>query len=145
MISRYSAVIVLWMIQLPFEATGVQAATTTLYRCTTESGVVEFRQTQCPRGKAKQIRIEDVQTGWTAPEKMRIESPASEVRKGKKRGESGGGKPSARDQAAEKCFTKRQQLERVNRKLRAGYKAGQGTALRQRRRDYEDYLRRFCR
>jgi hypothetical protein len=45
---------------------------------------------------------------------------------------------------ADRCWKKQRQLDEVNRRLRAGYTPVQGERLRQRRRDYEAYLRRFC-
>jgi hypothetical protein len=43
------------------------------------------------------------------------------------------------------CWKKRQSLQRVQRKLRTGYRASEYQRLHDRRRSYEDYLRRFCR
>jgi hypothetical protein len=45
----------------------------------------------------------------------------------------------------ERCWKKRRQLDRVGRKLRTGYKASEYQPLHDRQREYEDFLRRFCR
>jgi hypothetical protein len=49
------------------------------------------------------------------------------------------------DKYADRCWNKRQQLERVNAELRAGYKTAQGVKLRRRRSEYEAFLSRYCR
>jgi len=44
----------------------------------------------------------------------------------------------------QRCWQKRQQLDRVKATLRHGYKPAQGERLRQSRKRYEDYLFRYC-
>ncbi|KAA6184406.1 hypothetical protein F2Q65_12580 [Thiohalocapsa marina] len=119
-------------------------AQTQVYRCTAPDGSVEFRQQQCAaRDTARQVEIEDQRTGWTPP------SPPEETAPPPERTRSRASGTAARDAAAqrqaERCLAKRQQIERVNAQLRAGYKADQGVKLRRRRAEYEDYLRQFCR
>ena len=47
-------------------------------------------------------------------------------------------------QQAQRCWRKRQQLDRVKAKLRRGYKPAQGERLRRSRKQYEEYLFRYC-
>jgi hypothetical protein len=110
---------------------------TRLYRCEDGNGHVEFRQGLCPAGRQQEVEVEDVRMGWDAP--------AVEVKVKKRKAPAPSRKTAAGSAKLElKCFKSQQRLESVNRKLRRGYKAGQGADLRHRRRQYEEYLRRFC-
>ena len=51
---------------------------------------------------------------------------------------------SARERQEESCRKKRQQVEDIDRKLRAGTKVRQGTELRHRRSVAEEYLDTHC-
>ncbi len=113
------------------------AGDTTHYRCVID-GVVEFRQTACPQGNGDKIHITDHSRGITPSEpglrfKEMTEKRAtqSSSRRNKDYGE--------------RCWKKRRQLERVERRLRAGYKASEYERLHQRQARYEDYIREFCR
>ena len=111
---------------------------TRVYRCTGEDGRVEFRQGPCSDGVQQELEIEDVEVGWDAP--------AVEVKVKKRPKRSSRPSSSSNDKRLrEKCLKKRQQLENVNRKLRRGYKAGQGADLRHKRRQHEEYLDQICR
>ncbi len=59
-------------------------------------------------------------------------------------GDQAGGRRVVRLRPVADRPEKQRQLDEVNRRLRAGYTPVQGERLRQRRRDYEAYLRRFC-
>jgi len=111
----------------------------TVYRCVTAGGSIEFRQYPChERDTAKRIAIEDRRTGWVPPK------PRAGSSQGKDEHPT---KPAMieRDPAlADRCWKKQRQIDDVNRRLRAGYTPAQGVRLRQRRSDYEAYLRRFC-
>jgi hypothetical protein len=109
----------------------------TPYRCVID-GVVEFRQTACPQGGGDKIHIKDHSRGITPSEpglrfnemtEKRVTQSSSRRKK----------------EYRERCWKKRRQLERVERKLRAGYKASEYERLHQRQADYEDYIREFCR
>ncbi len=109
---------------------------TKVYRCERADGRIEFRQGPCLRGEQDELLINDVRTGWDAP----VSKVKRETRKAK-RNKTKTSKKAVSDKT---CFSKRQRLEAVNRKLRRGYKAGQGVKLRDRRREYEAFLSRFC-
>jgi len=124
-------------------ATAMGATETKVFRCTSPSGAVEFRQTPCaPARKEQELTIEPGRTGWVPPK------PAEKAEKRRDKRASGKArKPTAEtaDPAqVRRCWKKSRQLEEVNRQLRRGYKAAQGGKLRRRRNDYEDYLDRFC-
>lgn len=117
------------------------AESTKVFRCTREDGHMEFRQIPCREGSQQELEIEDVMVGW--------EAPAATVELSKKRAKPKSRKTSAssrrnKEKQAKDCFKTEQRLENVNRKLRRGYKAGQGSDLRHQRRQYEAYLGRFC-
>jgi hypothetical protein len=118
-------------------------AQTTVYRCTSGSGEVEFRQTPCPASAAQEeVTIEDRRTGWVPPRPAPEAAPRRETRGG---GEAAGaGREAAEGKRAERCWKKRRQLEEVSWQLRRGYRAGAGVKLRRRRDDYQAYIDRFC-
>ena len=121
---------------------GSACAQSQVYRCTAPDGSIEFRQRRCDEDdSARRLEIEDTRTGWTPPAG---EQPRSSTARSKTRSKAGAAQDRTADYA-DRCWNKRQQLERVNARLRAGYKPDQGVKLRRRRSDYEAYLRRYCR
>lgn len=130
----------LWVaLLLPLLPPAAFAEPPTVYRCVAAGGSIEFRQYPChERDAAKRIAIEDRRTGWVPPKPPAGSSQAKDEHPTK---------PAMveRDPAlADRCWKKQRQLDDVNRRLRAGYTPDQGVRLRQRRGDYEAYLRRFC-
>ncbi len=126
---------------------GEAGAETAVYRCTTPSGKIEFRQQPCSEGSdEEEITIEDQKTGWE-PGKTKLKGQGEETKKKSSASKSDDRKKRAEQakKQADKCFDKRQQLEQVNWKLRAGYSASEGVKLRQKRRTYEEYLSHYCR
>jgi hypothetical protein len=114
----------------------------TIYRCTGADGSIEFRQYPCHgRDRAEQVELGPDTEGWEAPPK--VKRPARKTTRRKTRSPAARARSERRQE--ERCWSKRQQLEKVRYRLRSGYKAGQGQTLRQRRDEYADYLRRFCR
>ncbi len=109
----------------------------TLYRCEVD-GKVEFRQTACEAGDETLHHVINSSSGMTPSEPgVRLKKPSetADIVTGKKI-------PHGTDKA---CWTKRHRLERVERRLRAGYRASEYQRLHDRQREYEDYIRRFCR
>ena len=120
-------------------------AETSVYRCTTPDGRIEFRQSSCQGdSEEKEVWIEDRKTGWE-PARTKIERSSQGSRKSHRR-KSGGARASrsARAKQEEKCWKKRQSLDEVNWKLRRGYKPATGVKLRRKRRQYEAYIHEFC-
>jgi hypothetical protein len=121
-----------------------------VYRCTAPDGSIEFRQRRCDEDdSARRLEIEDTRTGWTPPagSQPRSSGQSPDQTRGQRPKQTRKA-PAARDREADyadRCWNKRQQLERVNAQLRAGYKPEQGVKLRRRRSEYEAYLRRYCR
>jgi Domain of unknown function (DUF4124) len=117
------------------------AGATTVYRCVDARGRVELRQRPCTQGEQQTLQVEDRPVGWVPrplhlpPLPHRRTEPARAARRGGS---------ATRDTKAERCFKTRQRLEAVSRQLRAGYRPAAGERLKARRRQYEDYLDRFC-
>jgi hypothetical protein len=113
-----------------------------IYRCTRPDGSIELRQFPCHgRDRSEQVELGPDNRGWEAPPD--VKRPARKTTKRKTR--SPAARARAERQQEERCWTKRQQLEKVRYRLRSGYKAGQGQKLRRQRDEYADYIRRFCR
>jgi len=120
-------------------------AETSVYRCVSSNGNLEFRQTPCTSGaEGQEVRIEDRKTGWEpARTKLRRKpkSPpatATRKRKAEKR------PPPAFARQSEKCWKRRRLVAAINRQLRRGYRPATGVKLRHKRRTHEEYMRRFC-
>jgi hypothetical protein len=122
------------------------AAQTQVYRCQVPNGAIEFRQEPCaPGSQGGAITIEDRPTGWTLapPDQGAGQSDAPSPRKKKaSKGRSSG--TSARERREQTCDKKHQQVEDINRQLRLGTSARQGTDLRHRRSVLEDFLYEHC-
>ena len=122
------------------------ADTVKVYRCRGQDGAVEFRQWHCDQGLQAEVRVDTTPSGWVPPRAK----PAS------KRGGRGGKSRSAsvpkdasrtariKQSRAKECWRRKQKLEKLEWRLRRGYKAGKGPGLRRQRQEYEDYVRRFC-
>ncbi|MCU7916073.1 MAG: thioredoxin [Candidatus Thiodiazotropha sp. (ex Gloverina cf. vestifex)] len=108
-----------------------------LYRCVID-GATEFRQTACIEGDESMIRVTDHSRGMT---------PSVPGLRLKKVSEKTDRKPKKDNKRAidERCWKKRRQLERVERKLRAGYKPSEYERLHERQETYASYIRKFCR
>jgi hypothetical protein len=119
-------------------------AQTEVFRCASPDGTVEFRQHACaPEDAATRVEIEDRRTGWTPPSGDAVSRPDRPAGRERQRSDDRAG--ANEDRNADRCWSKRQQLERVNNELRAGYTPGRGERLKTRRREYEAYLSRYCR
>lgn len=118
-------------------------AQASVYRCTAPDGSVEFRQRACQEAHVStQVQIEDNRTGWVPPAG---EEPTAPTAKKRAKAQRSSKVADDEDKYADRCWSKRQQIERVNAQLRAGYSPQQGVKLRRRRSEYEDYLSRYCR
>ena len=125
---------------------GSVAAQAQIYRCTSADGSIEFRQHPCAdRQRSRTVKIEDTRTGWVPPKP----EPESESQDPPKQETAASRRRAARvpdaDRYAERCWRKRQQIQRVNNELRAGYRPARGERLKDRRRRYEAYVDEFCR
>ena len=118
-----------------------------VYRCRDAKGGIEFRDDPCPPGaEGEALVVEDHPTGWAPPPApKRTET----VHKAKAPTDAGQAKArasalSALERQDERCRKKREQVEDINRKLRAGAKARKATALHHRREVAEEYLDSHC-
>ena len=108
-----------------------------LYRCNVD-GRIEFRQTACESGDQSTLQVVEHSSGMTPAEPgLRLKKPSEKTDTVQK--------PSKNDASEQQCWRKRQQLEKVERQLRGGYKPSQYQRLHDRQDEYESYLRRFCR
>lgn len=118
-------------------------AQSTVYRCTAPDGRIEFRQRPCQgHDQAQELQIQDNRTGWVPPE------PTPDAAAGRKAPTPNRRSTAAtanKDKYADRCWNKRQQIERTNAELRAGYSPERGERLKRRRREYEAFLNRYCR
>jgi hypothetical protein len=125
------------LLLLPWCA-GAVWAQAEVYRCTAPDGSIEFRQHPCHgRDDAETLLIEDNRTGWVPPKPTAEAKPKARKTAPKQ--------TTDRDRYADRCWSKRQQLERIENELRAGYTVARGERLKQRRREAEAWINRFCR
>ncbi len=116
-----------------------------LFRCVQANGHLSFQKTRCA-GEGSSIEVAAVQGGWVSlrpGEKTLLKFYRQ--RDAKRR--QGRRKVAKKSKPVEdaSCWKKRKQLDAVGRKLRRGYKASQGEGLRLRRKNYTEYLKKFCR
>ena len=110
----------------------------TIYRCKTNDGSIEFRSSHCDSGISEEIKIQTKPTGWIKPE-------SSTSVKSKNKPKPKKAKAVVKAKAADRtCWRAKQKLEQIQWELRKGYKPEKGERLRQRRREQEAYLREFC-
>lgn len=115
----------------------LQAEDLVVYRCDV-NGVMEFRQTACERGEETLTHVIDSSRGMTPAE------PGLRLKKASEKTDTVV-RTKVQPDVEERCWRKRSQLERVERRLRAGYKPSQYQRLHERQDAYETYIRRFCR
>jgi hypothetical protein len=132
-IGRY---FLIFFISFPF-CRCLQGAGTSLYRCDT-GGVIEFRQTACEQGDESVTTIHDSSNGMTPSEPgLRLKKPSEKT--------DTVAPVRIPSEVEERCWRARMRLERVERRLRSGYRASQYRWLHDRQDAYESYIRRFCR
>ncbi|MCU7850967.1 MAG: hypothetical protein KZQ80_02005 [Candidatus Thiodiazotropha sp. (ex Monitilora ramsayi)] len=134
---RHTASIMLVLFMMPTGYCQVMAEDIHLYRCVID-GATEYRQTACVEGDESITRVTDHSKGIT---------PSAPGLRLKKVSEKTDNKAKKKNKRAidERCWKKRRQLEKVERKLRAGYKPSQYERLHQRQETYASYIRKFCR
>ncbi|WP_058556191.1 hypothetical protein [Thiohalocapsa sp. ML1] len=118
-------------------AAGRAQAQSSVYRCTAPDGSIEFRRHPCHgRDAAEELLIEDHSTGWVPPK------PAPEPK-----GKTAKPRPKTadKDRYAARCWQQRQQIERIENELRAGYTVARGERLKRKRREHEAFVNEYCR
>ncbi len=146
MMANYSGMDGLWVKVLRY---GVQvtffgllalgpAQSATLYKCPGVGGAPQFQQMRCSVEGGAEVQVDTRTSSW-----RRVKSSNQPKTSKKKRIKSK--KVSQSKPVSEaSCWRAEKRKEKASRKLRRGYKPSQGERLRQRRRDAEEYLRRFC-
>ncbi len=115
----------------------------TVYRCQLPEGDVTFQQIPCASGEQQQrTRIVNRSAGLS-PAKPGLRLQRKKQKKASKR-RSKATKPRRKRSEEKRCWAKRKKLEKVEKRLRAGYKASQSDKLHRQQADYEDYLKQFC-
>ena len=134
----YSLILLMFCV---FVATGYSSAvwSVELFRCTLDGGI-EFRQTPCPAGRQEKTVVVEQSRGMTPAEPALRLAPPKTAHQNKLPVRDAARKPNE-----EKCWKLEQKLEKVEQRLRGGYKASQYRSLHRKQDEYEDYLRRFCR
>lgn len=120
------------------------AASADIYRCDGPDGPL-FRDSPCHGGQQPETVTVQVteDAGLRPSERQWLKQRAAERRR--KRPAKAPATRQRDDKAqARRCLSKRQRLENVRARLRRGYRPSQGDRLRRQRRQYEDYLSRFC-
>ncbi len=132
-VSRYGVLVTfLWLLELGC----VQAVT--LYECPGADGVPLFQQMQCASAGGSELQVETHTSPWRVV-KVPKNAKAAKKRRRKPR------RVSQKKQVSEvSCWRAEKRKEKAGRKLRRGYKPSEGERLRHKRRDAEEYLRRFC-
>ncbi|HIE56112.1 MAG TPA: DUF4124 domain-containing protein [Chromatiaceae bacterium] len=119
-----------------------------VYRCVTADGSISFQQSACSH-QGERIETGEAQAAWVGLRKKERQLYEQYRRRDRKRidAQRKAERRNARlltQAAPATCYNKRHSLNRVEAKLRSGYKPSKGESLR-RKRDYlEGYLRRFC-
>jgi len=129
------------LINLPTEAAE------TVMRCQLPDGRVSFSDRPCQSGIQHVLELEDQKVGWEAPRTpLKIERKSQRERKQQSNRQAAALRVARKEKARKKkdCWKKKQKIERIQERLRRGYKAGQGRTMRYKRRELEDYLREFC-
>jgi len=114
----------------------------TVYRCQQPEGDVTFQQIPCVSGEQQRTRIVNRSAGLS-PAKPALRLQRTKQKKASKR-RSKATKPRRKRSEEKRCWAKRKKLEKVEKRLRAGYKASQSDKLHRQQADYEDYLKQFC-
>jgi hypothetical protein len=108
-----------------------------LYRCNID-GEIEFRQTACREGVETRQRIIYSSSGLTPSEPgLRLKKTSEKTDTVSRR--------KTKQVSEKQCWNKHQQLDRVERRLRTGYRASEYQRLHDRQQEYEAFIHRFCR
>ncbi|HIP52552.1 MAG TPA: DUF4124 domain-containing protein [Chromatiales bacterium] len=111
-----------------------------VYRCTTAEGYIEFSQRPCGSADQRRVEIEDYRIGSVQPREIKRERTVGKKRRKAHRPKRASARGSERG-----CWKKKAQLERLEWRMRRGYKASRSADLHNKREVYEEYLRKFCR
>ncbi|OOZ37126.1 hypothetical protein [Solemya velesiana gill symbiont] len=129
--------VVLWIIG--FSTTCFSADK--VYRCQSGEWGVVFQQSPCADSSVEPIELNPQVVDWIeSPETGQSTEKEGSARK-RTRPKARPGKRTATEQ---QCWRNRQKLERIQWKLRKGYKPAEGERLKQKCQELEAYARKFC-
>ena len=120
----------------------------TVIRCQLPDGQVSFSYLPCSSGVQDELEFEDQKVGWEAPRApLKPEGKSKSERQQQLRRQAAALRAAKKEKERKQkdCWNKKQKIERIQERLRRGYKAGQGRTLHYKKRELEDYLREFCR
>jgi len=123
-------------------------AVETVIRCQLADGRVSYSDRSCRSGIQDELEIDDQKVGWEAPRTpLKLEYRSKRERKQQSRRQAVALRVARKEEARKKqdCWKKKQKIERIQERLRRGYKAGQGRTMRYKQRELEAYLSEFCR
>ena len=117
-----------------------------VYECRGRDGAVEYRQLPCDQGLQREVRVDTTPSGWVPPRVKPESKRAGRVGKSRSRAASGRASRTAqlKQKQEKECWRVKQRLDKLEWRMRRGYKAGKGPGLRRQRREYEEYIRTFC-
>ncbi len=117
-----------------------------VYRCSGKGGVVEFRQQYCDQRHQEAVQVDTTPSGWIPPRRKSESNRAKRVGKQRSKAvfQSASRTAELKQKQEKDCWHTQKRLDKLQSRMRRGYKAGKGPGLRRQRRDYEDYLRKFC-
>lgn len=124
-----------------------------IHRCVHPGGTVELRDRPCPPGTAEEPPFGDGEGEGgrfsTIPANRPPEALLERARRARSEAhEVGGGRPNNRSDSRERaarCAEYAARIDRIERRLRKGYSAGEGNALRAARRRMEHLRGELCR
>lgn len=120
-----------------------------VYRCNGPDGVVSYQNSRC-LVSGERIPVDpSTKSGWSelrAGEKsLLVDYRAREKNRRAARKKSGSdNKPKKPGIDSAGCWKKEKRLEAVKSKLRRGYRATEGERLKRKRKNYQEYLDKFC-
>jgi hypothetical protein len=124
-------------------ADGASRVRADIYRCAQEQGSVSYQQIPCNAG-SEPVVLPDQGAGGSAlraGERALLKQYADKRTAPPRKSAETSRQAVTEDKA---CWRTRKQLEAVRTKLHRGYRLREGEALRRKRDNYQDYLRRFC-
>ena len=122
-------------------------AVETVIRCQLPDGRMSFSDHPCQSGIQDTLELKDQKVGWEAPRApLKINHKSTRKQKQQSKRQAAALRVARKEKARKKkdCWKKRQKIDRIQERLRRGYKAGQGRTMRYKQRELEDYIREFC-
>lgn len=133
----------LFFLPLLSSAAGPPGLAVRVYRCQAADGRIEFRQSRCHTGEEVVLQVRNHTSGWVRP----LLSPRSHPARpgpGEDPPADGDGHAAPGAVAVRRCRQASRRLERIRRRLRGGYRAGESGPLHRQQREQAGLIRRYC-